>query len=301
MATFNYHIAFSKNYGWLTTEEQEILRTKRVAIPGMGGVGGHHVHNLCRLGITKFHLADMDTFELHNFNRQLGANMNTLNKSKVDVLSDFAKSINPEVDVKVFRDGVTKENAADFLEGVDLVIDSLDLFAIEMRQYLFDMAYKKGIPVITAGPFGVGTSVMAFDPKGMSFSEYFDLDRPNITPQAKVIRFMVGMSPTMMHRKYLRMMDPKDVFKNRLPSLNAGCDAAASACGALTIQILLNRPGVRWAPKGFHADFYLQQAKRFSRPRGNKGLRQMVKIKVYHKFFKQPEFITKNTLPEPTP
>src|SRR4026209_2352711 len=99
---FDYATAFSRNLGWLTDAEQERLRHKRVAIAGMGGVGGVHLTTLARLGIARFSLADLDTFELANFNRQAGATMSTLGCSKVDTLAAMARDINPECDIRVF-------------------------------------------------------------------------------------------------------------------------------------------------------------------------------------------------------
>ena len=73
--SFDYDLAFSRNIGWFTEEEQQILKSKRVAIAGMGGVGGSHLVTLVRLGITKFNLSDFDEFACENTNRQVGANM----------------------------------------------------------------------------------------------------------------------------------------------------------------------------------------------------------------------------------
>jgi len=67
---FNYEQAFSRNVGWVTRDEQHRLRGKRVAIAGLGGVGGSHLLTLTRLGIGAFHIADFDTFAIENFNRQ---------------------------------------------------------------------------------------------------------------------------------------------------------------------------------------------------------------------------------------
>ena len=74
---FSYGQAFSRNIGWVTREEQQTLRRKTVAIAGMGGVGGSHLLTLTRLGVGRFHIADLDTFELANFNRQAGAMLST--------------------------------------------------------------------------------------------------------------------------------------------------------------------------------------------------------------------------------
>ena len=71
---FSYSDAFSRNLGWITSDEQEILRGKRIAIAGLGGVGGFHLTTLTRLGVGAFTLAELDRFELANFNRQMGGN-----------------------------------------------------------------------------------------------------------------------------------------------------------------------------------------------------------------------------------
>ena len=72
-SSFSYDNAFARNIGWVTHAEQSVLRDKRVAIAGLGGVGGVHLLTLARLGIGNFHVADFDTFDVANFNRQVGA------------------------------------------------------------------------------------------------------------------------------------------------------------------------------------------------------------------------------------
>ena len=75
---FDYLHAFSRNLGWVTEAEQQQLRGKRIAIAGLGGVGGGHLLTLARLGIGAFTAADFDTFDVLNFNRQAGAMVSTL-------------------------------------------------------------------------------------------------------------------------------------------------------------------------------------------------------------------------------
>lgn len=81
--SFDYAAAFSRNIGWVTEAEQQALRGKRVAIAGMGGVGGVHLLTLARLGIGAFNIADFDDFDIVNFNRQAGALVSTLGRPKV--------------------------------------------------------------------------------------------------------------------------------------------------------------------------------------------------------------------------
>src|SRR5690606_32011775 len=114
---FDYEAAFSRNIGWVTEAEQHALRGKRVAIAGMGGVGGVHLLTLARLGIGAFNIADFDTFDLVNFNRQAGAMVSALGRPKVDVLAEMAADINPELDIRRFPQGVAQDNLDDFLRG----------------------------------------------------------------------------------------------------------------------------------------------------------------------------------------
>lgn len=72
MVNFTYDAAFERNVGWLTEAEQLALRGMRIALAGMGGVGGVHMITLARLGVGAFNIADFDRFDVPNFNRQYG-------------------------------------------------------------------------------------------------------------------------------------------------------------------------------------------------------------------------------------
>ena len=173
---FDYSTAFSRNIGWVTPNEQAILRSKRIAIAGLGGVGGSHLLTLTRLGIGAFNIADFDTFNLVNFNRQAGASLPTIGLRKTEVLTTRSLEINPELDLKVFPDGVTQDNFNDFLADVDLYVDGLDFFAVAARRMVFAACSERGIPAITAAPLGMGTALLNFLPGKMTFEEYFQLE-----------------------------------------------------------------------------------------------------------------------------
>src|SRR5438128_12374695 len=112
---FRFNAAFDRNIGWLTEWEQQALRNKRVAIAGMGGVGGFHLLTLARLGVGAFTIADFDSFEIANFNRQVGASVANLGREKVVVLAEMAKAINPEIRIRSFDQGVQSSGIDDFL------------------------------------------------------------------------------------------------------------------------------------------------------------------------------------------
>lgn len=269
MQSFLYDEAFSRNIGWVTREEQAQLRHKRVAIAGLGGVGGLHLLTLCRLGISKFHLADFDTFDLANFNRQAGATVSTLNQSKLDVMIRQARDINPELDITGFEKGVTDDNLEAFLEGVDLYIDGLDFFAFEVRQHVFSACAKKAIPAVTAAPLGMGAAVLNFLPGSMSFNDYFRMDDG---PEAeKPLRFLMGLAPARLQMAYL--VDPSTVDLSGLkgPSTAMACYICAGAAATEALKILLGRGPVRAAPRGYHFDAYKNRLALTWRPGGNRN------------------------------
>lgn len=264
---FNYKEAFSRNIGWVTGTEQEILRNKRVAIGGLGGVGGSHAIVLARMGIGKFTISDLDEFELVNFNRQYGASMSTLNQQKAEVMKKTICDINPELDVRLLPNGITEENLDDFLDDVDIYVDSLDMFALDIRRKVFQRCYEKDIPAITAAPMGMGTAMLTFLPGKMSFEDYFALDGYDFDDQ--IIKFVIGVSPTVQQRHYLVDRSSVNFLKKKVPSTAMGIELAAGTLCSNVVKILLGRGNVIHAPYGLHFDAYRNKLKKTWRPWGN--------------------------------
>ena len=146
---FRYEEAFSRNIGWVTEAEQAALRGKRIAIAGAGGVGGVHLLTLARLGVGAFNIADMDTFDLVNFNRQAGAAMSSLGRPKAHVMAAMARDINPELEIEIFEQGVNADNLHSFLSGCDAYVDGLDFFAFDIRLRTFEACAALGVPRAT--------------------------------------------------------------------------------------------------------------------------------------------------------
>lgn len=251
---FSYDAAFSRNIGWMTAWEQQALRSKRVAIAGMGGVGGVHLLTLARLGLGGFHIADFDRFELANFNRQVGASRTTLGQPKVDVLAGMARDINPELEIRVFDQGVSEANLDAFLDGVDLFVDGLDFFTLEIRARVFAACAARGIPAITAAPIGMGTAFLVFMPGGMSFEAYFRLEGRSTADQR--INFLIGLTPRTLQRPYLMDLWRLDLAGKRGPSTAAACQLCAGVAATEAVKILLGRGPVRAAPFYHHFDAY---------------------------------------------
>ncbi|WP_345196994.1 ThiF family adenylyltransferase [Kistimonas scapharcae] len=302
--SFDYSRAFSRNVGWFSPEEQELLKYKRVAIAGAGGVGGIHILTLARLGIGRFHLSDFDTFEIENMNRQVGANMSTLGCSKLQVMVDQLKSINPDVDIKVFPKGVNENNLDAFLEGVDCYLDALDFFALNIRRLLFKKCEDKGVPATTVAPLGMGAAVLNFLPGHMSFEDYFCFD--GHSEQEQYLRFLVGLAPARLHTAYL--VDPATVSlaDKRGPSTIIGCEMAGALAASQVVKLLLNRGDTIAAPRGLQMDGYTNQLKLTWRPWGNRnplqrlaihfGRKALIDQKTPVKPFAEPETVAQNVI-----
>lgn len=275
---FDYQTAFSRNIGWITEQEQSILRTKRIAIAGMGGVGGFHLLTLARLGIGKFNIADLDTFEVANFNRQAGASMSSLGQAKVEVLARMARDINPECDLAIYPQGVNASNLDDFFRDVDLYVDGLDFFAFEAREQVFAYCAKHGIPAVTVAPLGISGALLNFMPGGMSFEDYFQVaGRPKLD---KAVRFLVGLAPALLHRHYLADKTRVNLKEQRGPSTVMACQLCAGIAASEALKILLKRGKVWAAPHGIQFDGYRNKLAHTWRPGGNRNPINRVAIAI---------------------
>lgn len=263
-----YEAAFARHEGLINADEQQRLRRSHVAIVGMGGVGGVHLVTLGRLGIGRFSIADLDAFDVANMNRQYGARTDTLGRPKAEVMAEEIRRINPEVELRVFEHGIAADSIADFLSGVDLFVDGIDFFAIDLRRRLFRQAAHNGIHAVTAGPIGFSTAWLAFDPNGMSFDEYFDLsdDQPELD---QLVAFAVGLTPAMTHTPYMDL-SKIDVANQRGPSAGLACQLCAGVAAAESLKILLGRGPVRCAPAYSQFDAYRGLLRRGRLWRGNR-------------------------------
>ena len=275
---FDYATAFSRNIGWLTEAEQEKLRHKRVAIAGVGGVGGFHLTTLARLGVGRFSIADPDRFELPNFNRQAGALMSTLDRPKVDVLAQMAADINPECDVRVIAGAVHSGNIDRFFEEVDLYVDGLDAFAFEARELVFAYCAANRIPATTVAPLGMSAALLNFLPGRMTFEDYFQLS--GRSHAEKALRFLVGFAPSLLHRHYLVDSSKVNLAEGRGPSTGLSCMLCAGVAAGEAVKILLGRGKVWAAPHAIQFDAFRNRLAHTWRPGGNRHPLNRVAIAI---------------------
>lgn len=156
-----------------------LLKNKRVAVFGVGGVGGYVCEALCRSGIGAFDIIDDDVVSLTNLNRQIIALHSTIGQPKTEVLKERMLDINPEVDVRVHRKFFLPENATDFpFEDYDYVVDAVDTVAAKLE--LVVQCIGRGIPIISA--MGAGNKL---EPERFVVT---DIYKTSMCPLAKVMR-----------------------------------------------------------------------------------------------------------------
>lgn len=267
--------AFRRNIGILTEDEQKKLKNATVGIVGVGGVGGFHLMSLVRLGVGKFHIADMDSYEVANIQRQCGAFMDTLGENKAEAMKKAALSINPHLDVTIFPEGISSGNMEKFFSGIDILLDGIDFFSIDERRLIFNEARKRRIYTVTAGPLGFGGALLIFSPWGMSFDDYFDIHE-GMSYLEKIVAFGIGLAPAAIHLRYLDL-GSVDITSKKGPALVSACNLCSVFAATEVLRILLKKKRIKAAPHYFQFDPYEQQYKKGYLLGGNRNPIQKLK------------------------
>lgn len=145
-----YEQAYQRNIGAFTEQEQQKVRNLKIAIAGGGGIGGSTAYILAKLGVGKIRIADPETFEASNINRQFGAYIDTLGENKALAISRELLRINPELVVEAIPEALDDRNVKEFLDGVDAVVDGIEFFELNAILALHDEATANNLPIFTS-------------------------------------------------------------------------------------------------------------------------------------------------------
>lgn len=160
-------------------EAMQKLKNSRVAVFGIGGVGGYCVEALARSGVGSIDLIDNDVVALSNLNRQIIATCDTLGQYKVDAAAERISKINPDCIVTAHKLFFTHETAAEINFSVfDYVVDAIDTVAGKLP--IIEAAKKFGVPVISC--MGAGNKL---DPTAFTVA---DISQTSVCPLARVMR-----------------------------------------------------------------------------------------------------------------
>ena len=177
------------------------LKNAKVAIFGLGGVGGHAAEAIVRAGIGSIDLIDHDTVSLSNINRQLAALHSTVGKLKVDVLRERFIDINPTVNINTFPVFYDNDTEKQFdLSTYDYIVDAIDSVGAKIN--LIVNAEKCNTPIISS--MGAGNKL---DPTAFTVS---DIYKTSVCPLAKVMRYE-------LKKKGIKKL--KCVYSKEIPSI----------------------------------------------------------------------------------
>jgi hypothetical protein len=167
----SYWERVTRNIGPITYQEQEKIRSSRVAVLGVGGLGGPLAENLVRAGCQNLIICDFDVFDESNLNRQI-CTIEDIGKRKIDVMEDFLRKIDPEVGIKKFFK-ITERNIDSVLEGVKVVALTLDDPATSI--FIARECRKRGIPMVESWgvPF---LFTWWFTPDSVDYENCYGLD-----------------------------------------------------------------------------------------------------------------------------
>ena len=158
----------------------EELYKKRVAVFGIGGVGGYVCEALVRSGIGSFDLIDDDKVCLTNLNRQIIALQSTIGKYKVDVAAERVARISPSATVRTYRTFFLPETADEFdFSKFDYIVDAVDTVSAKIA--LAEQAFNSNVPIISA--MGTGNKM---DASRLSVT---DIGKTSVCPLARVMRY----------------------------------------------------------------------------------------------------------------
>jgi molybdopterin/thiamine biosynthesis adenylyltransferase len=259
---FDYRAAFDRNYGLLTEDEMERVRSVRIGLGGVGGCGSNDLLALTRMGFERFVIADPDTFEVANLNRQAGATLPTIGHRKVDVMTQMVLDINPGARVTAITDGIDEKTIDDFVGLTDVGINAIDFFRADLYPAFHDSYHARGkYSIVGASPFAFGAAMTVVGPGSPSFSEFFGINDGESAEQI-LRKFVAGMTPQSYAAEYLQA----GVNEIRSPLRETRISSSAAAlqlCTALTVAeilfIVTGRRAPTLAPRVLQLDLQVQQ------------------------------------------
>lgn len=205
---------FSRTELLFGKEAMNKLQNSRVAVFGIGGVGGYVCEALVRSGVYHFDLIDDDQVCLTNLNRQIIATRKTVGQYKVDVMRERILEINPDADVSVHKCFFLPENADEFpFEEYDYVVDAVDTVTAKIE--LVMKAQEKGVPIISS--MGAGNKL---DPSAFKVA---DIYKTRVDPLARVMRREMKKRGVKKLKVVYSEEDPKRPIEDMAVSCRNNC------------------------------------------------------------------------------
>lgn len=171
-----YNERVDRNIGWITKDEQALLKRAVVGIAGNGGMGGLLAQALLRVGVGAIKIGDSETFDVSNINRQFGATRKTIGVSKAFATTRMLRNITDDTTLIVYPQGITETTVGDFVEDCNVICDEIEFWAIGSRILLHQEARRRGVSLFNCNTVGFGTHLFLFTPNGFTMESCLNCD-----------------------------------------------------------------------------------------------------------------------------
>jgi len=248
---FTYEQLVLRNDGYVHPNLQKHIKSTKLLIAGCG-IGSTIAEAAVRLGFNQFILADGDTVELHNLNRQAFA-MADVGTPKVHALALRLKAINPQCAVEEQNVWVTKDNVDDLVKRSDLIFDTIDFLDLATITYLHDAAHRQKKPIISAVSVGWGAAGIYFPPsegESCGFRKLFGLPAKGDVANASYVqhfgvflqRVSEHLDETVNKAMAKAILSLQDGIMCPAPQVSAGSYGVASLAMTMAARILDGKP-----------------------------------------------------------
>ena len=224
----------NRSLGWLGNteaeqrERQEKLKNAVIGIAGTGGIGGQLAQRLVRLGVRNLKLADPDTFDISNMNRQMGADLEHIGKNKAEVVAEMTYALNYDVNIAVYPEGITPETAQDFVEDCDYVLDQMDFYEVANR-YALHRAFRKSDKakfIFKVPTVAHGTYIFKYTKDSMTIEDVYGIKEDSPLSPEVIHRLMERIIPKMPNYPSEETLDHWFIDLERMP-IFAACPPIA--------------------------------------------------------------------------
>lgn len=224
----------NRSLGWLGNteaeqrERQEKLKNAVIGIAGTGGIGGQLAQRLVRLGVRNLKLADPDTFDISNMNRQMGADLEHIGKNKAEVVAEMTYALNHDVNIAVYPEGITPETAQDFVEDCDYVLDQMDFYEVANR-YALHRAFRKSDKakfIFKVPTVAHGTYIFKYTKDSMTIEDVYGIKEDSPLSPEVIHRLMERIIPKMPNYPSEETLDHWFIDLERMP-IFAACPPIA--------------------------------------------------------------------------
>jgi molybdopterin/thiamine biosynthesis adenylyltransferase len=189
---------YLRNRDSIGLDDQLKLASSTAAVIGAGGLGGHVIHLLARMGMGRLVIVDCDNFDESNLNRQLFCTSDSVGKEKAQVAAQWVEAINPVVEVVPYRIRIDESNLPGILAGADVAVDALD--NIRDRLTLEKGAKALSIPLVHGALAGFDGQVMTIFPEDAGLATIYGTgeEAGRNTPSAEAVMGVPALMPNMI-------------------------------------------------------------------------------------------------------